>query len=237
MAATDAVVAFRENRLLSALPDVDRQRLLPHLEPVRTALKQILYAPNEPVAQVYFPLNGVVSLMTIMDDGSAIEVATVGNEGMIGLPVFLGAGSMPGQALSQIPGDALQMTAEAFAAAVHSGGALQQVLQRYTQGLLNQIAQSAACNRLHPMTERCARWLLMTHDRVREDEFALTHEFLSQMLGVRRATVTVAVGALQQAGVIRSRWGHITIFDRAGLENASCECYRIIRAEYDRLLG
>ena len=237
MIATEAGTLIAANRLLSALPDADRQRLLPHVEPVRTELKQILYAPNEPVAQVYFPLHGVVSLMTIMDDGRAIEFATVGNEGMIGVPVFLGAGSMPSQALAQIPGDALRMTAAAFEAEAHSGGVLQQVLQRYTQGLLNQIAQSAACNRLHPMTERCARWLLMTHDRVEADEFPLTHEFLSQMLGVRRATVTVAVGTLQQAGLIRSHWGNITILDRAGLENASCECYRIIRAEYDRLLG
>jgi CRP-like cAMP-binding protein len=121
--------------------------------------------------RVYFPLNGVVSLMTIMDNGDAIEFATVGNEGMIGLPVFLGSGSMPSQALSQIPGDTLRITAEAFHAETHSGGVLQQMLRHYIQGLLNQIAQSAACNRLHPMTERCARWLLMTHDRVRTNEF------------------------------------------------------------------
>jgi CRP-like cAMP-binding protein len=235
--SADEVAPFSENRILSVLPDLDRQRLLPHLEPVRTELKQILYAPNEAVSHIYFPLNGVVSLMTIMADGSAIEVATVGNEGMIGLPVFLGAGSMPGQALSQIPGDALRMAAEVFRTEAQSGGALQQVLQRYTQGLLNQTAQSAACNRLHAITERCARWLLMTHDRVGTDQFPLTHEFLSQMLGVRRATVTVAVGALQQAGLIRSHRGHITVLDRVGLEAASCECYRIIREEYDRLLG
>jgi CRP-like cAMP-binding protein len=235
--STDAVATFSENRVLSVLPAPDRQRLLPHLEPVRTELKQILYAPNESISHIYFPRNGVVSLMTIMADGSAIEVATVGNEGMIGLPIFLGAGSMPGQALSQIPGAALRMAADVFRAEAQFGGALQQVLHRYTQGLLNQIAQSAACNRLHAITERCARWLLMTHDRVRTDHFPLTHEFLSQMLGVRRATVTVAAGTLQQAGLIRSHWGHITILDRVGLEAASCECYRVIREEYDRLLG
>ena len=236
MSDADQFAPDGENRILAILPDADRHRLLPLMERVRLELKHVLYEPNAPVAYVYFPLTGVMSLLTVMDDGSSIEVATVGNEGMVGLPVFLGAGSMPGKALSQIPGDSMRMPAESFRREANAGGALQAILQRYTQGLLNQIAQSAACNRLHPMTERCARWLLMTHDRVGRDEFPLTHEFLSQMLGVRRATVTVATGTLQQAGLIRSRRGSITILDREGLENASCECYRIIREEYDRLL-
>lgn len=225
-----------ENRILSVLPEDKRRRLQAHLQPVGLAFKQVLYQPNEQIKRVYFPLNAVISLLTVMDDGSTIEVATVGNEGMVGLPVFLGAGSMPGQAIAQIPGDALQMPADALRSEAHAGGALPHVLQRYTQGLLNQIAQSAACNRLHPMTEHCASWLLMTHDRVGVETFPLTHAFLSQMLGVRRATVTVAVGSLQQAGLIRYGRGQITIVDRGGLETASCECYRIVRHEFDRLL-
>lgn len=236
MSDADPFAPIGINRILESLPADVRQRLREQMTPVRLALKQVLYEQNAPISHIYFPLNGVVSLLTVMKDGSAIEVATVGNEGMVGLPVFLGAGSMPGRAISQIPGDALRMTADVFRTEVNAV-ALQQILQRYTQGLLNQIAQSAACNRLHPMIERCARWLLMTHDRVGRDQFPLTHEFLSQMLGVRRATVTVAVGALQQAGLIRSQRGQMTILDREGLESASCECYRIIRDEYDRLLG
>jgi CRP-like cAMP-binding protein len=236
MSSADLFAPPGENRLLAILPDGDRQRLLPHLERVHLDFKYVVYAPNEPVLHVHFLLTGMISLLTVMDDGSAIEVATVGNEGMIGLPVFLGTGSMPGQAITQIPGNALRMRAEVFRSEVNGGGALHQILQRYTQGLLTQVAQSAACNRLHPMIERCARWLLITHDRVGVDQFPLTHEFLSQMLGVRRATVTVATGALQQAGLIRSHRGRITVCDRAGLEDASCECYRIIRNEYNRLL-
>jgi CRP-like cAMP-binding protein len=237
MASADAFVSIGENRILSALPEADWRRLVAHLEPVRLEFKQALYAPHEPITQIYFPLNGVVSLLTGMEAGSAIEVAIVGNEGIVGLPVFLEAGSTPGHAIAQIAGDALRMPADAVRAEATAGGTLQTVLHRYTQGLLNQIAQGAACNRLHPMPARCARWLLMTHDRVGVDDFPLTHQFLAQMLGVRRATVTIAVGALQQAGLIRYRRARMTIIDRSALEAASCVCYRIIRDEFDRLLG
>ena len=237
MLTADVFAPPGENRILAILADDDRQGFRAQLERVQLEFKHVIYEPNEPVSHVYFPLTGMISLLTIMDDGSAIEVATVGNEGMIGLPVFLGAGSMPGRAITQVPSEAWRMPAEAFRAVVHSSGALHQILQRYTQALLNQIAQSAACNRVHPMTERCARWILLTHDRIGVDAFPLTHEFLSQMLGVRRATVTVATGALHQARLIRSHRGRITVLDRAGLESASCECYRVIRDEYDRLLG
>jgi CRP-like cAMP-binding protein len=237
MATAEEIAPKGRNRIVECLPEADRARLGVRLEPVRLELTQVLYEANRPIDRVYFPLTAVASLLTVMEDGAVVEVGTVGNEGMVGLPVFLGSGSIPGRAVSQIPGDALSMPAAAFREEANAGGALQRLLQRYTQGLFNMIAQGAACNRLHPMEERCARWLLMTHDRVEADEIPLTHEFLSQMLGVRRATVTVALGMLQKAGLIRSQRGRVAVLDRPGLEAASCECYRIVRDEFDRLLG
>ncbi len=228
---------FVRNRLLAALPTKQRARLLEKLEPVSLRLKEIVYDVNQPISHVYFPNTGVFSLLTIMGDGTAVEVGTVGNEGMVGLPVFLGADSTPSRAFSQIPGESLRMAADVFKAEVANDGPLQGLLNRYTQGLFNQLAQSAACNRIHTVDERLARWLLMTHDRVGQETFPLTHEFMAQMLGVRRATVTIAAGRLQQAGMIRYSRGRITVVDRPGLEAASCECYGITRAEFERLLG
>ena len=228
---------FVRNRLLAALPTEERARLLEKLEPVSLRLKEIVYDVNQPISHVYFPNTGVFSLLTIMQDGAAVEVGTVGNEGMVGLPVFLGADSTPSQAFSQIPGESLRMATDVFKAEVANDGPLPGLLNRYTQGLFNQLAQSAACNRLHSTEERLARWLLMTHDRVGQETFPLTHEFMAHMLGVRRATVTVAAGMLQQAGLIRYSRGRISIVDRPGLEAASCECYEITRAEFERLLG
>jgi CRP-like cAMP-binding protein len=165
-----------------------------------------------------------------------VEVGTVGNEGMLGLPVFLGADSSPGAAFCQVPGRALRMPAEALRAAASVEGPLRDLLQRYAQALMDQIAQSAACNRAHSTEERLCRWLLMTHDRVGADRFPLTQEFLGQMLGVRRAGVSATASILQRAGFIRYSRGTITITDRAGLESASCGCYRVVRDEFDRLL-
>jgi len=226
-----------KNRLLAALPQEEYKRLLPHMEAVYMAFKQVLYDVNEPIEYVYFPENGVVSLLTIMENGSAVEVATIGNEGMVGLPVFLGAGTIPGQAFSQVPGESMRMRSEVFKREVTPGSPLHNLLHRYTQALFNQIAQSAACNRLHSIEERCCRWLLITHDRVGSDVFPLTHEFLSQMLGVRRASVSKVAAILQNAGFIRYVRGKMMILDRKGLETSSCECHGIIKAEYDRLLG
>lgn len=226
-----------KNRLLAALPTEEYQRLLPKLETVPLNFKQILYDINQPIEYVYFPNNAVASLLTIMENGDAVEVGTVGNEGMVGLPVFLGADRIPGQAFAQVPGDGVRMRADVFKREVVQGTPLFNLLQRYTQTLFNQISQSAACNRLHSIEERLCRWLLMTHDRVGEDYFPLTHEFLGQMLGVRRAGVSVAAAILQKAGYIRYSRGKITILDRAGMEDSACECYRIVKAEFDRLLG
>ena len=171
-----------------------------------------------------------------MKDGEAIEAATVGNEAMIGVPLLLGTKSIPTQVVAQIPGDALRMKAEVFIREVYWGSPLHTLLLRYMQTLMNQFVQTAACNRLHCVEERCCRWLLMTHDRVESDEFVLTQEFLSIMLGVRRASVSEVAATLQQAGFISYQRGRITILNREGLESASCECYQAIKQENERLL-
>lgn len=225
------------NRLLAALPPADYARLRPHLEPVALARGDVLYDVDVPIAHAYFPTGGVVSLVTPLAGGVAIEVAMVGDEGLVGLPVFLGSPTSRGRALVQVPGAALRLPAAHLAALAPAAGPLPALLRRYTQALLTQIAQGAACGRAHGADQRCARWLLLAHDRAGGDQLPLTHEFLAQMLGVRRATVTEGAGRLQAAGLIRHRRGVVTILDRAGLEAAACECYRVIRGEYARLLG
>ena len=228
----------RQNRLLRALTPLTLTQILPALEPARLDMKEILAVPNVPIRFVYFPLTGLVSLISTLADGMIVEVITIGREGMVGLPLFLRAASMPLTALVQVPGEALRMDAEAFDRLLREGNEeFRHLLYRYTQALFNQLAQHVVCNRLHSIAPRCARWLLLTHDRVGQAAFPLTHEFLAQMLGVRRASVTEVAGRLQQAGLIHYRYGIITILDRAGLEAASCECYGVIKQEYDRLLG
>jgi CRP-like cAMP-binding protein len=226
----------RGNRLLDALPAAERQRLLDRMQPVELDLREPVYEPGKAIEHVYFPLTTVISMLAVMDDGQAVEVATMGNEGMAGLPVFLGATTSPDRAFAQIAGRALRMPAGEFRDLANGAGAIQALLQRYTQAFFVQLAQGAACNRLHSVPQRLARWLLMTHDRVGRDEFPLTQEFMAQMLAVRRATVTEAAGRLQQDGLITYGRGIITIVDRPGLEATSCECYRIITEEHARLL-
>jgi CRP-like cAMP-binding protein len=225
------------NRLLAALPAETYAALQPELEAISLEQKQSLYEPHQPIEHVYFVENGVVSLLSVMDDGTAVEISTVGNEGMIGIPVFLGTDRTPGLAFTQIPGDAARLHSEVFRQIVEREKEFQQLLQRYTQYLFLQLSQSVACNRIHPVEQRCCRWLLMTHDRVDADTFPLTQEFLAQMLGVRRASVNEVERALQEAGLITYRRGQVTVVNRQGLEETSCECYRIVRAEYQRLLG
>ncbi|HEV8585149.1 MAG TPA: Crp/Fnr family transcriptional regulator [Methylomirabilota bacterium] len=225
------------NRLIAALPAAHRKRLLKALEPVSLTLRQPLYEAGDPIKFVYFPLSGVHSIVSTVADSGIVEVATVGNEGMVGIPVFLGGRSTPDEAFCHVPGSALRMRAPRFREQVRRSRALRAVMLRYTQAFIHQIEQHAACNRLHSVAERCASWLLMTHDRVSADEFPLTQESLAQMLGVRRATVTTAAGMLQRAGLIRYTRGRIAIVDRKKLKRASCVCYRIIRQEYRRLLG
>lgn len=226
-----------ENRLLAAIPPDEYSRVLAYMEIVPLKYKQPLYLNNQPIEYVYFPKQGVVSLLTIMGDGSAVEVGTVGNEGMVGLPVLLGAKSVPGQSFAQIPGEAWRMSVDAFKVHVFAGSPLHELLQRYTQALFNLIAQSAACNRLHSIEERFARWLLMTADRVETNSFLLTQEFLAQMLGVNRSSVSLTASIIQRAGLIEYVRGQMTILDRSGLEATTCECYQIVKAEFERLLN
>jgi CRP-like cAMP-binding protein len=225
------------NRLLAALPRAEFLRLLPYLEPVSLAQGQRLYVAHTPIPYVWFIEHGVVSLIRAMQDGTLIEITVIGHEGMVGLPVFLGSESTPSQALVQIPAAGLRMLTTVFRREVRAGTPLHDLLHRYTQTLINQMAQGMVCNRMHSIAQRCARWLLLTHDRADSDQFPLTQQFLAQMLGVRRASVTTVASKLQKAGLIRYSRGIITILDRVGLEAAACECYRIVEAEYDRLLG
>jgi CRP-like cAMP-binding protein len=223
------------NRLLTAVDKKTQQDLAPYLEPVSLALRQKLYEPNQPINSVYFPVNGVVSLLAHMEEGMLIEVATIGNEGIVGLPVFLGAELTPGISFSQIPGEALRMAAKEFRKFLATSESLTQILHRYTQALMVQISQGNACNRIHSIEQRCARWLLLCHDRIGGDEFVLTQEFLSQMLGVRRASVNHVAGTFQQAGLVEYSRGMVRILNRKDLESASCRCYAVIRDEYDRM--
>ncbi|HUQ84623.1 MAG TPA: Crp/Fnr family transcriptional regulator [Gemmatimonadaceae bacterium] len=224
------------NRLLAALPEDDYASLRPALELVGTELRDIIYDVGQPMERVFFVETGVLSIVNLMADGSAVETATVGNEGLVGLQVYLDSDRSASQAFCQVQGLSLAMRVAEFREAIGEIRALRQILNRYTQALLIQVAQSSACNRLHPVRERCARWLLQTHDRVEGDEFPMTHDFLSQMLGVRRATVTDAAGSLQKQKLIEYEYGHLRVIDRPGLERVSCECYAIVKAEFDRLL-
>jgi len=235
--ATKAASVATANRILAALPEESLERLAPHLEPVSVALKEPIFEAREPVRHALLPLDCVLSFVTPIGPRDAVEIATVGNEGIAGLSAFLGTEWMPYRAFAQVPGQALRVGADVLAEQAAQDEELSAVLKRYTQALLTQVAQSTACNSVHGVEERCARWLLMTHDRVGlASQFPMTQEFLATMLGVRRATVTVAAGALQQAGVIRYSRGKITVVDRPGLEAASCECYATVREELDRLL-
>jgi len=224
------------NHLLAALPADDYARIRPHLMTVQVEQKQQIALPNRRIEAVYFPVDSVTSVLAVTSDGGRVEIATIGNEGMAGLPVFLGAESSPSHAFVQVPGTAERMTAEVFGREAARDGALRQLLQRYAQGFLNQVSQATVCNQRHSAGQRLARWLLAVQDRVGREEFQLTHEFMGQMLGVRRETVSEVAGALQQRGLIGYRWGQLRVLDRPGLERAACECYRIVRDEFERLL-
>jgi CRP-like cAMP-binding protein len=226
-----------ENRLLAALPKDEYARLLPRLVKVSLPLKDILHEANGPIPHVYFPLDGVVSLVIFTGGSLPVEVGSVGNEGLVGIPVFLGTDRSPARAIAQVPGAALRMEAEAFREEMRRAGPLPDLVRRYTQAIFTEISQSTVCNHLHSVEKRMCRWLLRTHDRVGADDFPLTQEFLAQMLAVRRPTVTAVAGVLQKAGLITYHRGRMTLLDRKGLEAASCECYRAVRKEFDRLLG
>ncbi len=217
------------NSVLAALPPRTYRDLLSGLEPVALVFGEVLYEPGAPIRDVYFPTDGVVSLLTLVEGRLALEVGLVGSEGMVGVALALGIGVSPIRALVQGGGTALRMSAARFRRELRRSPPLQRELYRYTHSLMAQITQTAACNRFHRVPARLARWLLMTRDRVRSDRFYLTHEFLSHMLGVRRVGVTEAASALQRRKLIAYRRGNITILDHGGLETASCPCYAIVR--------
>jgi len=224
------------NRLLATLPKKEYERLLPSLQEVPLVFESVVYEPGAAILDVYFPTSGIVSLLAGVEDRATLEVGLVGREGMVGLPVFLEVATSGNRAVVQGAGSALRMKATTFRKECHDGGPLTRLLRRYSHSLLTQISQTAVCNRFHPIEARLARWLLMTRDRMGADEFQLTQEFLSNMLGVRREGVNKAASTLQQQGLISYSRGALTILDGARLESLACQCYRIIKEEYDTVL-
>lgn len=225
------------NRILNALTRAEFEHLTPHLERARLSGGETLYRPEEPITHVYFPDRGTVSLVSVFEGGGMVEVGMVGNEGMFGVCVFLGSLTTPLLAQVQLPGEGYRMRSDALKREFAKGGLLQDMLLRYTQAFITQVSQVAACNRAHTLEQRLAKWLLMCQDRAHSNELELTHEFISEMLGIRRAGVTEAALQFREAGLIRYQRGHITILDRAGLESASCECYPVLKREFARLVG
>jgi CRP-like cAMP-binding protein len=226
--------SWRENRLLARLSVAECGSFLAMLEPVALPVKKQIFKVNGPVDKVYFPTSGVISAMTVMSDGSAIEVATIGREGMAGLSAILGGMTSPYEVIVQVSGDGLCMSAEAFASEVNHGGPLRQLIASYYNAFSVQVSFAVACNGLHKVEQRCCRWLLMTHDRVGADVLPLTHEFLGIMLGVRRASVTEVLNSLEAQGIVGNERGEIEILDRQRLEQHSCECYRQVQQQYER---
>src|SRR6266478_9449613 len=224
------------NRLLAALPAKEYQRLIPELEPISLVFGQIVYSPGDTINHVYFPNDSIVSLLAAEDHHASLEVGMIGNEGMTGISVFMGVSTSRTLALVQGAGTALKMKAATLRRESDSLGSFHRLLHRYTHSLLTQMSLSSACNRFHTLNGRLARWLLMTHDRIGTDEFRLTQDFMSNMLGVRREGVNKVAGALQRDKLIRYSRGHMAILDRPGLEEISCSCYQIIRKETDGFL-
>jgi CRP-like cAMP-binding protein len=225
-----------ENHLLSALPAEEYKRLLPSLQPVTFRLGEVVYESRRLLNHVYFPTTSVVSFLYAMEDGTTAEMGLTGNDGVVGVALFLGGDTTPNRAVVQIAGNAFGMKAAILREEFARGGSLQRLLLLYTQALISQISQTAVCNRLHSVEQRLCRWLLLSHDRAKSDELAMSQEFISNMLGGRRESVTVAARRLQDAGLIRYVRGHIAILDRKGLEATVCECYRVVKDETDRLV-
>jgi CRP-like cAMP-binding protein len=225
-----------DNKLLAKLPERELDLIKPHLQSVDLRYMQVLAEADEPITHMYFPTRGVLSMVNEPEDGDIVEFATIGNEGMSGVPLLLGTSTMPSRVFVQVEGAGFRADAKRMLDVLKETPIFHARLMRYIMALLNQVAQGASCNRLHEVQERCARWLLHTHDRVNGESFVLTQEFLSQMLGVHRPTVTIAARMLQQAGLIRYSRGQIEVIDRPGLEAAACPCYRLIIDQYARLL-
>ena len=224
------------NYLLAALPEAEWQRWLPELEPIEMPLGQVLYESGSTLSHVYFPISSIVSLLYVMEDGASAEIAVVGNEGIVGISLFMGGGSTPSRAVVQSAGRGLRLKAQMMKDEFDRNGPVLHLLLRYTQALITQMSQTAVCNRHHSLDQQLCRWLLLSLDRLPGDELAMTQELIANMLGVRRGGVTEAALQLQKAGLIQYVRGHITVLDRAGLERRTCECYAVVKKEYDRLL-
>jgi CRP-like cAMP-binding protein len=225
------------NRLLAALPRDEYERLLPNLQQVSFSLGEVVYEFAGRLDYVFFPTTSIISLLYTMENGSSAEMGLTGNDGVVGIALFMGGGTMPNRAVVQSAGAAIRMKAKVLQDEFAIGGKFQHLLLRYTQALITQISQTAVCNRLHSVEQQLCRWLLLSHDRLKVDELIMTQELIADMLGVRREGVTVAAGHLQDAGAISYVRGHIKILDRQKLEETVCECYRVVKDEFNRLLG
>jgi CRP-like cAMP-binding protein len=226
----------RKNHLLAALPPAEWQRWLPQLESIDMPLGQVLYESGSTLSHVYFPTTSIVSLLYVMENGASAEIAVVGNEGIVGISLFMGGGSTPSRAIVQSAGRGLRLAAQMMKDEFNKNGPVLHLLLRYTQSLITQMAQTAVCNRHHSLDQQLCRWLLLSLDRLHGVELEMTQELIANMLGVRREGVTEAASRLQQAGLIRYKRGHITVLNRVGLEKRACECYAVVKRECDRLL-
>jgi CRP-like cAMP-binding protein len=226
----------RQNWLIAALGDTEWERVAPHLQPVSLSLGQVLYDPGGTLTHVYFPATAIVSLLYVMENGASAEIAVVGNEGLVGISLFMGGQSTSSQAVVQAAGVGFRLAASVLMQEFNRGGAVLHLLLRYTQALITQMAQTAACNRHHALDQQMCRWLLLTLDRLHSNDVVMTQDLLSTILGVRRASISEAAGRLQKDGLIRYERGHMTVLDRPTLEQRACECYAVVKKEYDRLL-
>jgi CRP-like cAMP-binding protein len=224
-----------QNLLLAALSAAESKRLRSHLELVPMPLGRVVYESGRLLDHVYFPTTAIISLLYVMEDGASAEIAVVGNEGLVGISLFMGGETTPSRAVVQSAGDAYRLPARFLLQEFNRGGAMQHLLLRYTQALITQMAQTAACNRHHSVDQQLCRWLLLSLDRLSGDELVMTQDLIANMLGVRREGVTAAAGKLQDAGVIQYQRGHIKVLDRPKLETMSCECYQVVRTECERL--
>ena len=236
LAQGNALERVHRNHLLDALPKSDYERLVAHLELVPMELGAVLYEPGIRMRYVYFPTTSIVSLLYVMEDGASAEIAIVGNEGMLGIALFMGGETTPSRAVVQSAGQGFRLRAHLLKEEFSRFGPMLRLLLRYTQALITQMAQTAVCNRHHSVDQQLCRWLLLSLDRLSSNELAMTQELIANMLGVRREGVTEAAGKLQDAGLIRYQRGKITVIDRQGLEQRSCECYQVVKREFDRLL-
>jgi CRP-like cAMP-binding protein len=234
--SADALHSPRQNHLLEALPREDYERLAPQLELIPMKLGDVLYEPGTRMRHVYFPTTSIVSLMYVMEDGASAEIAIVGNEGILGISLFMGGDTTPSRAVVQGAGYGFRLKAQHLKDEFARFGPMLRLLLRYTQALITQMSQTAVCNRHHTVDQQLCRWLLLSLDRLASNELVMTQELIANMLGVRREGVTEAAGKLQEAELIRYRRGRITVLDRPGLEARSCECYHVVKAEFDRLL-